>query len=189
MNFLCRPDAEGLLSENDYARLWPLFTGTGRADAARVGGGWFTAPVRDQYRAVWNAGLTGGCNYYRASPLRPPLRRRGGDEDRVPPESSRERPTLVIWAEDDTALPIGLIDGLDAFVPEMRLVRVPGATHWIIHERPALSPPRSKASRELRPSGRRPGARASLSTARCTSERDSSGCISPAALSRRARDG
>ena len=28
--------------------------------------------VRDQYRAVWNAGLRGGCNYYRASPLRPP---------------------------------------------------------------------------------------------------------------------
>ena len=43
----------------------------------------------------------------------------------------------MIWAEDDLALPKSLVDGLDAFVPDMRLVRVPGATHWIIHERPA----------------------------------------------------
>jgi len=47
-------------------------------------------------------------------------------------------PTLVIWAEGDAALPPALLDGLDAFVPDMRLVRVPGATHWIVHERPAL---------------------------------------------------
>ena len=45
-------------------------------------------------------------------------------------------PTLVVWAEDDMALPVGLLDGLEAFVPAMRLVRVPGATHWIVHERP-----------------------------------------------------
>jgi epoxide hydrolase 4 len=44
----------------------------------------------------------------------------------------------VVWAEDDIALPPSLVDGLDAFVPELRLVRVPGATHWIVHERPQL---------------------------------------------------
>ena len=27
---------------------------------------------------------------------------------------------------------------LDAFVPKMTLVRVPQASHWIIHEQPAL---------------------------------------------------
>ena len=72
MNFLCRPDAEKLLAENDFARMWPLFTNMGAADATREGGGWLTDELRDQYRAVWGAGLTGGCNYYRASPLRPP---------------------------------------------------------------------------------------------------------------------
>jgi len=72
MNFLCRPDAERLLAENDFARLWPMFENMGAADTGREGGGWLTAPVRDQYRAIWRAGLTGGCNYYRASPLRPP---------------------------------------------------------------------------------------------------------------------
>jgi len=44
----------------------------------------------------------------------------------------------VVWAEDDLALPVALIDGLEAYVPRLRLVRVPGATHWIVHERPAF---------------------------------------------------
>jgi pimeloyl-ACP methyl ester carboxylesterase len=139
MNFLCRADAEMLLAENDFARMWPMFTNMGAADPTRVGGAWLTDAVRDQYRAIWRAGLTGGCNYYRASPLRPPTPR----DDAVmrvefAPESvTVTLPTLVIWAEDDLALPVSLLNGLEAFVPAMRLVRVPGATHWIVHERPA----------------------------------------------------
>jgi pimeloyl-ACP methyl ester carboxylesterase len=138
MNFLCRPDAEQLLGANDFARMWPMFTNMGAADPGRKGGGWLTEPVRDQYREVWNAGLTGGCNYYRASPLRPPT---ANDSSVMKIEFAPEFvtvkvPTLVIWAEDDTALPVALINGLQAFVPTMRLVRVPGATHWIVHERP-----------------------------------------------------
>jgi epoxide hydrolase 4 len=140
MNFLCRPDAEKLLAENDFARLWPMFENMGAADATREGGGWLTASVREQYREIWRAGLTGGCNYYRASPLRPPT---AADAAVMQIEFTNEfvtvkRPTLVIWAEDDIALPPALVDGLDAFVPDLRLVRVPGATHWIVHERPAL---------------------------------------------------
>jgi pimeloyl-ACP methyl ester carboxylesterase len=138
MNFLCRPDAEKLLSENDFARMWPMFTNMGAADPSHEGGGWLTDAVRDQYREVWRAGLTGGCNYYRASPLRPPT---SPDSPVMsiefdPAFVTVKLPTLVIWAENDMALPVSLIDGLDAFVPQMRLVRVPGATHWIIHERP-----------------------------------------------------
>jgi len=140
MNFLCRPDAEALLSENDFARLWPFFTNMGAADPAREGGGWLTDEVRDRYRAVWATSLRGGCNYYRASPLRPPL----GPDDAVmkiefaPAAVTSHVPTLVIWAEDDTALPVALLDGLEAYVPHLRVVRVPGATHWIVHERPAF---------------------------------------------------
>ena len=138
MNFLCRPDAEALLAEDDFRRLWAMFTSMGAGDTAREGGGWLTEPVRALYRAVWRAGLTGGCNYYRASPLRPPI----GTDCAVmqivftPEYVDVKLPTLVIWAEDDTALPPALIDGLDEFVPDLRLVRVPGATHWIVHERP-----------------------------------------------------
>jgi len=140
MNFLCRPDAEKLLAEKDFARLWTFFERMGATDPAHPGGGWLTEAVRERYREVWRQGLTGGCNYYRASPLRPPL----APDDTImslqlPPEMLTVRvPTLVIWAEADTALPPALLDGLDAYVPDMRLVRVPGATHWIIHERPSL---------------------------------------------------
>ncbi len=140
MNFLCRPDAEALLSANDFARLWPFFTNMGAADPGRVGGGWMTEAMRERYREVWRLGLRGGCNYYRASPLRPPL----GDDDAVLrielPASAvtSHAPTLVVWAEDDIALPVALLDGLEEFVPRLRVVRVPGATHWIVHERPAL---------------------------------------------------
>jgi len=139
MNFLVRPDAEALLAENDFARLWPFFTNMGAADPARPGGGWLTEAVRDKYREVWSAGLRGGCNYYRASPLRPPT---AGDDSvmsiRFAPEAVTVHvPTLVLWAEDDMALPTSLLEGLEAYVPRMRLVRLPGATHWVIHEQPA----------------------------------------------------
>ena len=140
MNFLCRPDAEALLAENDFARLWPMFNNMGAGDATREGGGWLTDAVRDRYRAVWSAGLTGGCNYYRASPLRPPTASDSAvmQIQFAPEYVTVKVPTLVVWAEDDIALPPALVDGLDEFVPVLRLVRVPGATHWIVHERPQL---------------------------------------------------
>jgi len=136
MNFLCRPDAEALLSDNDYARMWPFFAGVSGAPGAD----WLSDAVKDQYRAVWGQGLRGPVNYYRASPVKPAT-----PEDqtlmhiRFPPETVTVRvPTLVVWAEADTALLPGLLDGLEDFVPNMSLVRVANATHWIIHEQPGL---------------------------------------------------
>jgi epoxide hydrolase 4 len=144
MNFLCRPDAQKLLTENDFARLWPFFTNMAANMTALTAPApadtWLTEPVKDQYRAVWNQGLNGALNYYRASPLKPPL----APDDAVmklnftPEFVTVKLPTLVIWGEADTALPPGLLDGLEPFVPHMRLVRVPGASHWIVHEQPAL---------------------------------------------------
>jgi pimeloyl-ACP methyl ester carboxylesterase len=138
MNFLCDPQAERLLAENDHARLWAVFTGMGALDPARAGGGWLTPAVREQYRAVWSGGLTGACNYYRASPLRPPTAHDDGVLRLVlaPDAVSVRVPTRVVWAEDDTALLPALVEGLHAYVPDLTLVRVPGATHWIVHERP-----------------------------------------------------
>ncbi|MGD9834399.1 MAG: alpha/beta fold hydrolase, partial [Piscinibacter sp.] len=139
MNFLCRPDAEALLAADDFARLWPFFERMGATDPRHPGGGWLTEQVREQYREVWRRGLTGGCNYYRASPLRPPV----GPDDAIhtlqlPPALVNVRvPTHVVWAEDDIALPPALLDGLEAFVPQLSVSRVPGATHWVVHEQPA----------------------------------------------------
>ncbi len=141
MNFLIRPDAEALLAEDDYRRLWDFFLNMGagkRADGS--GYGWLTEEVKAQYRSVWDRGLTGSLNYYRASPLRPP----GTDDPAataiaLPHEMlTIDVPTLVVWGLGDTALPPELIDGLDAYIPRLTLQRVPDATHWIVHEQPAL---------------------------------------------------
>jgi len=139
MNFLRRDDAAELLAANDFARLLRFVTGLQVAQAPTAPA-WLTEAVKDRYRTVWRAGLQGGLNYYRASPLRPPT----ANDDPVmtlsfPPEFVAVRvPTLVIWGELDTALPLALLAGLDAYVPQMRLVRVPDASHWIVHEQPAL---------------------------------------------------
>jgi epoxide hydrolase 4 len=132
MNFLCRPDAAALLAENDFARLWGFFTPMG-------GKAWLTEPLHEQYRSVWRAGLDGALNYYRASPLRPAL---SADDPihalTLPDDLIRVRvPTTVLWGDADIALPTALLDGLEAFVLQLDVQRVSGATHWLIHEQPA----------------------------------------------------
>ena len=135
MNFLVRPDAEALLGADDYRRLWGFFLGMG-ADAE--GHAWLTDKLKARYRDVWNMGLAGGCNYYRASPLRPPRPEEPAAASITLPREMLTIgvPTLVIWGLGDTALLPGLIDGLDDYIPQLTLRRVPDATHWIVHEQP-----------------------------------------------------
>ena len=139
MNFLIRPDAESLLAENDFRRLFEFFmplNAAGQAKAPRVAPAWLTDQVRAHYRGVWRHGLTGPLNYYRASPLRP-----SADIGKVViPRELLEvsLPTLVLWGMDDIALPPGLLDGLDGFVSDLQVQKINAATHWIIHEQPAL---------------------------------------------------
>lgn len=137
MHFLCRPDAEALLAEDDFRRLFAFFNAPDGSAPA-----WLTDSVRAQYRALWQQGLTGACNYYRASPLRPP---RAGDGDGATqavtlPESmlTIAVPTLVLWGMDDPALLPGLLDGLEAWVSQLTVQRVAGASHWLLHEQPDL---------------------------------------------------
>ena len=135
MNFLAHPKAEAMLAADDYARTWPFFT---LMKAGPDGFGWLTDEVKDQYREVWGMGLTGACNLYRVTPMKPPMP--GGSVDSIP-TLPRERlmvtsPTLVLWALDDAALLPGLLDGLEDYVPKLEVKKVPNATHWIVHEQP-----------------------------------------------------
>ena len=138
MNFLIRPDAEALLAENDFRRLWEFFDQW----SAGMSPAWLTQSVKDQYRAVWTQGLTGPLNFYRASPLRPP---RPGPPHHDPAAAAVtiprdlldvQVPTLVLWAMNDTALPPAMLDGLEDFVPRLQLERIEGASHWVLHEQP-----------------------------------------------------
>ncbi len=138
MNFLVRPDAEALLAADDFARMWPFFTAMGAAGSPHD---WLTDDLKAQYRALWQQGLTGPLNYYRASPLRPPQGDAPADCATItlPRELLEVKlPTLVIWGLNDGALLPGLLNGLQDYVPQLQLEKVEGASHWILHEQPAV---------------------------------------------------
>jgi pimeloyl-ACP methyl ester carboxylesterase len=134
MNWLRAPGAEEALAENDFARLEGFFGAMRRDDAP-----WYTPERATRYREVWRRGLTGGLNYYRASPLYPPTADDPGPAKlSLDPAAFRVRvPTLVIWGERDVALPPTLLEGLDAVVDDLTIRRLPRATHWLAHEEPA----------------------------------------------------
>ncbi len=129
MNVFRLPKAERVLSENSYARLLAAFTHLDQA--------W-----RAELVAAWSqpGALTGGLNYYRASPLYPPtVDDPGAKKLQFKPEDFMVRvPTLVLWGERDTALLTGCLDGLAQCVRDLKVVRSPDASHWIVHEKPDL---------------------------------------------------
>lgn len=131
-------EAEQILSENNYARLLnALF---------QFGSKWeMTEQIRLKYIEAWSqpGALTGGLNYYRVSPLHPPTSK--ADEEHIqgvmdlPHEMFEVKvPTLVIWGELDQALLTGNLDGLEDYVGDLTVKRIPDGTHWVIHEQPGL---------------------------------------------------
>ncbi len=130
------PQAKQTLSANNYATLVQVVLGEGLKTGA------FTEEDKQAYIEAWSqpGALTGGLNYYRAARVGPP----SGDEKQptnfAAGLSSLEVkvPTLVIWGEKDTALLTGNLEGLDKFVPNLLIKRIPDGTHWVIHEQPAL---------------------------------------------------
>ncbi|MDT7814048.1 MAG: epoxide hydrolase 4 [Acidobacteriaceae bacterium] len=128
--------AEQILSANNYAALVQAVLGPG------LKSGVFTEADQQAYIEAWSqpGALTGGLNYYRAARVGPPT----GDDKQgtnfAAGLSSLEVkvPTLVIWGEKDTALLTGNLEGLDKFVPNLTIKKIPDGTHWVIHEQPAL---------------------------------------------------
>lgn len=129
MRFFRLDKAERVLSENGYARLLGAFSDLDEASRQALVEAWSQPGA-----------LTGGLNYYRASPLYPPSAEDPGARKlQLKPEDFVVKvPTLVLWGERDTALLPGCIDGLEAVVPDLKLVRVPEASHWIARERTDL---------------------------------------------------
>ena len=131
MNFLVRPDAEVLLRTQDHARLFGFFA-HGKPAA------WLTEALKARYRAVWDRSLTGGLNYYRASPLRPARGEDPGASTLTLPRGmlTVDVPTLVLWGLQDAALLPELLEGLEEYVPRLSVEKVADASHWIVHEQP-----------------------------------------------------
>jgi pimeloyl-ACP methyl ester carboxylesterase len=128
--------AEQILSENNYAGVMAMVT--------QFGSKWdMPEEVRLKYIEAWSrpGALTGGLNYYRASPLYPPTSPE--DEAKIksildlPPEMFAVKvPTLVIWGEQDHALLTANLDGLQDYIQDLTVKRIPDGSHWVIHEQP-----------------------------------------------------
>ena len=124
MNWLRTPGSEMALVQDDFRLLDALF-------AARAPGKdhWYTPPVRERYHTMWSIpgegashGMTGGVNYYRASPLHPV---NPADPATLLPEMRAEDWVVrvpvsrVIWGLMDTALLASLLDGLEELCPDL----------------------------------------------------------------------
>lgn len=143
MNWLRKPGSEQGLVANDFSIVESFLSAEDGTPPA-----WYTPEVRSRYRAMWSVPgaptadgtpshpMTGGCNFYRATPLFPPSK---NEPPRTVPDASAWQvrvPVRVIWGETDRALTTGLIDGLDEVCPDLRVERVPEGSHWLAHEQP-----------------------------------------------------
>ena len=102
--------------------------------------GAFTEEDRKAYLDAWTqpGAITGGLNYYRANRTGPPAAGETPTSFAVDPAMLTVRvPALVIWGEQDSALLVNNLAGLDELVPDLTIRRVPDGSHWIIHEKPA----------------------------------------------------
>jgi pimeloyl-ACP methyl ester carboxylesterase len=143
MNMLIQPNAQAVLSEDDFEPLLAFLTarrpptdGTTDPHTADTKRHWLSDSAKENYRWLWRHGLDGGLNYYRASPLRPPRAADpGATAVSLPIDALRiERPTLVIWGQQDHALLPSLTEGLEDYIADLTLVPLPHASHWVVHE-------------------------------------------------------
>lgn len=135
MLFFRSPGAEAALSADNYARL----TETVLADGLRRG--YFTEDDRAAYLEAWSrpGALTGGLNYYRASPLAPAVPGQTPDTAPLPfVPVTLDIPTLVIWGMRDEYLLPGNLEGLELWVRRLTIERIHDADHWVVHQKPAL---------------------------------------------------
>lgn len=113
---------EAILGAGRAARLERAMASTARPGA-------FREDDLARYREAWlQAGaLTAMLNWYRAG-LRHPTP--------IPTDRNIETPTLLIWGERDTALGTELIEPITRPCTDIRVERLPDATHWVQHEEP-----------------------------------------------------
>jgi len=83
---------------------------------------------RDQ--AARPGALKAMLNWYRA------LIRAGVPAEMKGPFPKIDIPTLVIWGEADAALDISCLDGLEDYVSNLTVRRLPGVSHWVQEEVP-----------------------------------------------------
>ncbi len=118
-------DAEARLAADDFAPLLAAFAELTRA-------GQFDEADRQRHRRAWSrpGRLTGALNWYRAAEFL-------AHPERAPwPEGPLPHPVLMIWGEDDLALPPGLIEAHRPLAADLTIERLAGCGHWTGQEAP-----------------------------------------------------
>jgi pimeloyl-ACP methyl ester carboxylesterase len=117
-----KPNGEQFLFENEFKWLkLALFGSVVNKDA-------FDDFDKEQYLKAWSQpdAISCGVKYYKANPSFDDLTGR------------ITIPTLVIHGMKDTALLPTILDGLDTYVKDLEILKVPKSSHWIMHDEPGL---------------------------------------------------
>ena len=133
INYLRQPESHDALAKDNFAKMLALFS-------AKMDLGWLSGATRAEYITEWArpGRLEAMINWYRASPL-------VVADPGVPITNLREFPIermmikcphLLIWGENDTALLPQSTAGLEVFAPRLTRKSVPGADHWLHHQKP-----------------------------------------------------
>lgn len=131
------PEAEQILSANQYDFLYQGVLNDG------VTKGYFNEDDCRAYLEAWSqpGAITGGLNYYRAARIGPATAEGMPAKGKFVADLSEltvKVATLVIWGEKDPYLLAGNIEGLEEFVTDLTIKRIPDGSHWVVHEKPAL---------------------------------------------------
>jgi epoxide hydrolase 4 len=95
----------------------------------------FPPEVLERYRVAMSkpGSLHASISYYRML-FRALLRQSTTKKD----DAQIITPTLLIWGERDVALNIALTTGLEKWVPNILIKRIPDSGHWVQQEKPEL---------------------------------------------------
>ena len=98
------------------------------------------------YQKVWSVpgAVNGMLQYYRAMPQLAPSEKAISDKSKQVITTTQMKipnirincPTLILWGEQDQAFVKENIDGVEEYVPDVRIKRFPDASHWLQHELP-----------------------------------------------------
>ena len=124
IGFFCIPRlSEYALSTKDYGAIRDMYQPKPAHQDA------FSKDDIDKYiAAIAEPGaLTAALNWYRCGMLTP-----GGMSLAV--QARVTAPTQIIWGEQDPALDICLLDGIDEYAPNLAIHRIPDASHWVQSE-------------------------------------------------------
>ena len=103
--------------------------------------GLITPDEKAEYIKAWQkpGAVTAMLNYYRMSPVRPRPASKGEKGLDLNPEHFMVNvPTHIIWGEQDHALMPENLDGIEDFIPDLKIDRLPEVSHWVTHEAPEI---------------------------------------------------